>query len=164
MRFDKSILHLPWYKLYLSYLQRAMTKKVVAVANILSLNSVKKYYHVTYNSAGGDTFVVTDATNSFDLRFKPTKNGLYALRGPSSDGQEKWPFVNTVSDNKDMFTKREVKDAAIAPRFQNIIMFPGSRELMDITDQHLLKNNPVQRVDIKDAEHIFGTNVGSLKG
>jgi hypothetical protein len=30
MRFDKSILHLPWYKLYLSYLQRATTKKVVA--------------------------------------------------------------------------------------------------------------------------------------
>jgi xanthine/uracil/vitamin C permease (AzgA family) len=29
MRFDKSILHLPWYKLYLSYLQRATTKKVV---------------------------------------------------------------------------------------------------------------------------------------
>ena len=31
MRFDKSILHLPWYKLYLSYLQRATTKKVVAI-------------------------------------------------------------------------------------------------------------------------------------
>ena len=30
MRFDKSILHLPWYKLYLSYLQWATTKKVVA--------------------------------------------------------------------------------------------------------------------------------------
>ena len=30
MRFDKSILHLPWYKLYLSYLQRTTAKKVVA--------------------------------------------------------------------------------------------------------------------------------------
>ena len=29
MRFDKSILHLPWYKSYLSYLQQAMTKKVI---------------------------------------------------------------------------------------------------------------------------------------
>ena len=35
MRFDKSILHLPWYKLYLSYLQRAMTKKVVANVNLV---------------------------------------------------------------------------------------------------------------------------------
>ena len=85
------------------------------VANILSLNSVKKYYRVTYDSAGSDTFVVTDATNSLKLHFKPTKNGLYALRGLSSDGQEKWSsFVNTVSDNKDMYTKREVKAAAHA--------------------------------------------------
>ena len=31
MRFDKSDLHLPcWYKLYLSYLQRATTKKVIS--------------------------------------------------------------------------------------------------------------------------------------
>jgi len=31
------------------------------VANILSLNSVKKHYRVTYDSAERDTFVVTDA-------------------------------------------------------------------------------------------------------
>ena len=82
-------------------------------ANILSLNSVKKYYCVAYDSAGSDTFfVVTDATNSLELHFKPTKNGLYTLRGPSSDGQEKWSFVNTISDNKDIYTKREVKATA----------------------------------------------------
>jgi Holliday junction resolvase len=69
---------------------------------------------VTYDSAGSDTFVVTDATNTFKLHFKLTKNGLYALRGPSSDGQEKWLFVNTISDNKDMYIKREVKAAARA--------------------------------------------------
>ena len=35
---------------------------------------------------------------------------------------------------------------------------------MDASDQHLLENNSVQRVDIKDAENIYGTNLGSLKG
>jgi hypothetical protein len=69
--------------------------------------------------------MVTDATNSLQLHFTPTKNGLYyTLRGPSSDGQEKWSLVNTISDNKDMYTKREVKAAARSRRFQNIIMFP----------------------------------------
>jgi hypothetical protein len=57
-----------------------------------------------------------------------------------------------------------VKAATRARRFQNIIMFLGSTELMDISDQNLMKNNPVQCVDIKDAENIYGTNVGSLKG
>ena len=107
------------------------------VANILSLNSVKKYYRVTYDSAGSDTFVVTD-TNSLKLHFKPsTKIGLYALQG-SSDRQEKWSFVNTVSNNKDMYTKRKVKAAAHAQRIQNIIMFASTREIMNNSDQHLL--------------------------
>jgi hypothetical protein len=52
------------------------------VANILSLDSVKKHYRVTYDSKGGDTFVVTD-NHGPKLHFKPTKNGLYVLRGPS---------------------------------------------------------------------------------
>jgi len=64
-----------------------------------------------------------------------------------------------------MYTIREVKAAACARRFQNIIMFPSTRELMDISDQHILKNKPIQRVDINDAENMYGTtNVGSLKG
>jgi hypothetical protein len=124
----------------------------------------QKHYCVTYDSAGSDIFVVTDATNSLKLHFKPTKNGLYALRGPSTDWQEKWSLVNTVSDNKNMYTKRELKAVARARQFQNIIMFPSTRELMDFSDQHLLKNNPVQRADIKDAEKIYCTNLGSLKG
>ena len=72
--------------------------------------------------------------------------------------------MNTVSDNKNMYTKRELKAVARARQFQNIIMFPSTRELMDFSDQHLLKNNPVQRADIKDAEKIYCTNLGSLKG
>jgi hypothetical protein len=96
---------------------------------------------------------------------RPTKNGLYALRGPSSDGQEKWSFsIPSRIIRTYIYTKREVKGVARPQRFQNIIMFLDSRELMDISDQHLLKNNPLQCVDIKDAENIYGTNVGSLRG
>jgi len=51
-----------------------------------------------------------------------------------------------------------------AQTVQNIIMFPSTRQLMDISDKHLLKNNPVQCMDIKAAESIYGTNLGSLKG
>jgi hypothetical protein len=57
------------------------------VANILSLDSVKQHYRVTYDSKGGDTFVVTD-THGLKLHFKPTKNGLFALRGTSSNGKK----------------------------------------------------------------------------
>jgi len=31
-----------------------------AVTNILSLNTIKKYYHITYDSESDDVFVITD--------------------------------------------------------------------------------------------------------
>jgi hypothetical protein len=101
----------------------------------LSLASVKERYHVTYDSKGGDTFVVTD-NHGLKLHFQPTKNGLYALRGPSSNGKKvkkfRWSFVTTVSDKKDLYTKRELQAAARARRVQNIIMFPSARQLLDM--------------------------------
>ena len=112
------------------------------VANILSLDSVKRHYRVTYDSAGSDAFIVTDK-KGIELHFKPTKNGLCALRGPTSGGQE-WSFLNTVSGNKDMHTKREQKAATRARKVQNIMMHPSTRQHMDIADQHLLRNNPAK--------------------
>jgi hypothetical protein len=138
--------------------------------HILSLASVKEHYRVTYDSKGGDTFVVT-GNHGLKLHFQPTKNGLYALRGPSSNGKKgkkqkkvRWSFVTTVSDKKDLFTKRELQAAARARKVQNIIMFPSARQLLDISDKNELKNNPVQRADIKAAEDIYGSNLGALKG
>jgi hypothetical protein len=132
------------------------------VANILSLNSVKRHYQVKYDSEGDDTFIVTDGTGR-ELHFKPTKKGLYALRGPSY-GTGHWSFLNTVSGKKDMYTKRELKAAAHACQVQNIMMYPSKRQYLAISDNNLLRNNPVQRANIEAAEDIFGSNLGALKG
>jgi hypothetical protein len=132
------------------------------VANILSLNSVKRHYHVTYDSDGGDTFVVTDDKGR-KLHFTPTKKGLYALRGPSS-GEQQWSFLNTVADQRDIYTKREVKAANRARKVQNIMMYPSKRQFLEISDKNLIRNNPVQRADINAAENIYGSNLGALKG
>jgi hypothetical protein len=73
-------------------------------------------------------------------------------------------FLNTVSDKKELYTKREQKAAIRARKTQNIMMFPSTRQYIDIADKQLLRNNPVERADIKAAEDIYGPNVGSLKG
>jgi hypothetical protein len=44
------------------------------------------------------------------------------------------------------------------------MMFPSTRQYMDIADKSLLRNSPIERADIKAAEEIYGTNIGSLKG
>jgi hypothetical protein len=44
------------------------------------------------------------------------------------------------------------------------MMFPSTRQYTEITDQSLLPNNPIERADIKAAEDIYGSIIGSLKG
>jgi hypothetical protein len=130
------------------------------VANILSLNSVKRHYHGTYDRNSNDTFIVTDDKGR-KLHFTPTKKGLYTLRGPSN-GEQQWSFLNTVSDRKDIYTKREVQAANRARQVQNIMMYPSRRQFLEISDKNLIRNNPVQRADINAAENIYGSNLGAL--
>jgi len=131
-----------------------------AVANILSLHTVRKYYHVTYDSSVDGAFVITNEKGS-QHRFAPTGSRLYAYHKQTDCG---WIFLNTVKQNKTHYSDWACKDAAQACRIQNIIMCPSTREYQHLTAHNLLPNNPVRREDIDAAEKIFGTNVGSLKG
>jgi hypothetical protein len=111
-------------------------------ANILSLNSVKNYYRVQYDSSGEDAFIVSNDSRH-NIRFTPTNNGLYAIHY-SDDKQPQWLFLNTVTGNKELYTKREQKAAIRAHNSQNIMMFPSMRQYMEIADQSLLRNNPIK--------------------
>jgi hypothetical protein len=75
-----------------------------------------------------------------------------------------WAFINTVAERKEEYTKREYRDAVRARKTQNIIMFPGVQKLTQITNGAHVDNCPVTRSDIRVAEHIFGSNLGALKG
>jgi hypothetical protein len=132
------------------------------VANILLLYSVHQYYRVQYDSAREDAISVTTPEGK-ECRFYPILNGLYAYK-PSPDDADGWAFVTTVSEKKDVYTKRAYLAAVWAPRVQNIIMHPSKQDNLWIADRHLLPNSPVQTVDIKAAEDIFGCDIGSLKG
>ena len=132
-------------------------------ANILSLYIVKKYFHVQYDNEVADAFTVTKPDGA-ELHFEPTAKGLYALTDSTHGHSQAWTLVSTVADRKAEYTKREYRDALLARKIQNIIMFPATREYSEITDHSLLPNCPINRVDIAAAEHIFGSNLGALKG
>ena len=128
-------------------------------ANIMSLHIMKRYYHVTYDSDGDDAFVVTTEQGR-TMRFTPTEKGLYACTNDTNE----WAFVNTVAEEKSKLSKRALKDAALARRVQNIIMFPGTQAYAKIADHNLIPNCPVTRADIIAAENIYGPNINALKG
>jgi uncharacterized membrane protein YgcG len=129
------------------------------VANILSLFVVKQYYRVQYDSVHQDAITVTKPDGRTWV-FEPTTKGLYALTTPSTG----WTHITTVDDRKQGYTKREYRDAVLARKIQNIIMFPGVRAFTHIADSQLLANCPIGRADIAAAERIFGPNLGALKG
>jgi hypothetical protein len=62
---------------YLGEFPEAVWLNPNGAANILLLNSVKKYYRVQYDSSGDDAFVVSN-NDGQSIRFTPTSDGLYA--------------------------------------------------------------------------------------
>jgi hypothetical protein len=134
------------------------------IVNILSLKVVAKYYDVEYVSRTEDAFIVT-GPNGVKVKFEPTAKGLYAcsVRQGGSDS-DAWAFINLVDDIKGEYTKREYRDAALARKVQNIMMFPNARAYSRIVDSNQLANCPVKRSNITAAERIFGPNLSGLKG
>jgi hypothetical protein len=134
------------------------------IFNILSLKVVAKYYDVEYVSRTEDAFIVT-GPNGVKVKFEPTAKGLYACSvRPGGSASDAWAFINLVDDIKGEYTKQEYRDAALARKVQNIMMFPNARAYSRIVDSNQLANCPVKRSDIAAAERIFGPNLGSLKG
>ena len=70
--------------------------------------------------------------NGNPLVFTPTHNGLYCYTLANEETINSiWAMISTVKGNADKYTKRDYRRAIEACRFQNIIMRPGDRELMD---------------------------------
>jgi hypothetical protein len=98
------------------------------------------------------------------VRFMPTAKGLFVCASPQQEDSTGWAFINLVDDRKQEYTRRQYRDAVQARRIQNIIMFPSAQSYGKIVDSNLLPNCPILREDIANAEHLFGPNIGALKG
>ena len=68
-----------------------------------------------------------------------------------------------VDDRKHKHTKQEYRDAVLAWKIQNIIMFPGVHSYTKIVDSQLNANLLIGCTNIAAAECIFGPNLGALK-
>ena len=131
------------------------------IANIMSLDNVAKYFHITMDTDAEKAMLV-HKDNGQAMKFIPTGKGLYHHNLTSANGGL-WSCITTVADKADKYTHQALQRAQVARRLQNIIMQPGARQLMDVAVSHL-KGCPVTKADIKAAEDIYGPNLGALKG
>jgi len=127
------------------------------IANILSLNNVKKMYHVTYDSTAYDCFEVHKVDGTKPV-FKPSEKGLF-YSCVNNDA-----VLVTTGENKiNKYTVREYANAKKAHDLQNIIGKLSTQDLIKYIKNNMIMNCPVTKQDILRAEDIFGPNIRAIK-
>ena len=137
-----------------------------AIVNVLSLKLVKEKYHIEYNSAKGDGFVVTKPTGE-KFKFIQSGLGLHYLDTMVQDTNKSVNttlVVNMVKENKKNYTNNDYLCALRAWELQVTMGGPSTATFVEALKINVLLNCPVTPADVEGAEQIFGPDIGSLKG
>ena len=130
------------------------------------LSWVKDQHPVTYDSRDGNTFVVHKPDGN-TRTFCQSAHGLcYHDTSLQEDEQNNngMVLVLTVASNASSYSNADYAYAVLARKVQKINGCPSTWDFMKIINRHLLPNCPINHHDILTAKHIFGKDLGSLKG
>ncbi|GKY97397.1 hypothetical protein MPSEU_000698200 [Mayamaea pseudoterrestris] len=139
------------------------------LANILSLAQVRKKFTVEYLMHGVERpMFVVEKPDGKQREFVETDSGLYVCesfsKGKRGDVKDGVAMLTTVDDNRTNYTNDDYLRAVRARELQIKIGRPSLKDYLRIVTSNQLPNCPVTKADILAAEHIFGPDVGSLKG
>jgi hypothetical protein len=118
-----------------------------------------------FDSQAGGVLIVTKPDGTV-FKFQASDGGLFYLdtADPKTTKMTVIVLVQTVADNKVNYTNDDYLKAVRARELQINIGRPSTRQFIKIVSTNQLPNCPVTKADILAAEHIFGPDVGSLKG
>jgi hypothetical protein len=106
------------------------------IANILSLSRVREHgYHVTYDSNGGNKFLVSKPDGS-SRAFHESERGLYFLDTRANGTGT--VMINTVADNKNAYANRAYTRAVLARNIQKMVGRPTTKEFVKIVEMNLV--------------------------
>jgi len=77
---------------------------------------------------------------------------------------EQLAFVSTVSENKEGFTKRQIKGAETARTLYTTLSYPSMKDFKWLIRSNQIKDCPVTVQDVDVALKIWGKNIAALKG
>jgi hypothetical protein len=95
------------------------------------------------------------------MEFKMHKSGLHYY---DPRKEHHMTFVNTVSENKTGFTKRQIKCAEISRNLYKTLSYPSMKNFKWVIRRNHIKDCPVTIQDIDVATQILGKNISALKG
>ena len=89
-----------------------------------------------------NTFVVHNK-DSNQRKFIQSNRGLYYCDVSDNSKKNAFALVNTVADNEKNYSKKDVKKSYKACNFQQTIRNVSTKTLLQIADNHELKNCPM---------------------
>ena len=142
-----------------------------SLANILSMALVSDSFRVTFDTAKEQAIFVWRTNGTF-VKFIRSPNGLYYHDVRWGDNQPMGPepkiygttLVQTVEDNKKIFTPNDIKRADLAKRVYEMVGRPSSRDFYNMIKFNMIQNCPVTISDVKIAKHIYGADVYAIRG
>lgn len=134
------------------------------VANILSFSAVENKFAIEYRPNYG--FIVT-VTDGGEYHFKKSKSGLYVCdfdQYPVYKLNAALALVQTVAQNEQLYTKREVEDARKAREIMKQLAYPSIKDMVAMIKNGVIVNLPITVHDVYRAFRIYGPDIASLKG
>jgi hypothetical protein len=96
-----------------------------------------------------------------NMEFRMHKCGLHYY---DPRNEKHLAFVNTVSENKEGLTKRQIKSAELERTLYNILSYPSMKDFKWVIQSNQIKDCPVTIQDIDVARNIWVKNIAALKG
>merc|ERR1712086_273571 len=132
------------------------------IANILSLSRVKDKYRVTFDSATDNCFRV-HKNNGKILKLQEATKRLYYFDTVEREVEEVM-LITTVNDNKSKISAYDFSKAKIARALQRRIGRPATKDYIHYVSTNQIPNCPITGHDIKNADFVWGPELGCLKG
>jgi len=142
-----------------------------AITNMFSFAEMEDKCRITCDSQKERAFIVHMPDKQVKFQHQP--NGLYTTitqcdTGNEEDGNQNYRsatnLLNTVEENKSMYTDHQVAKAKRARELCHAVGTPSIKDFKAIITMNCIKNNPVTIEDIDIAEKTFGPDIGALKG
>jgi hypothetical protein len=134
------------------------------LVNIISLDLLQAKHHTAFDSEKKNAFTV-EVSDALTVTFEGFGSGLYFVNLNTPVNAYPISLLNTVTENKQFFSRREIEGAEAARAQQGQIGWPSDQECYEIIGDNLLTNSKATLDDLRRAEHIFGgTTLGLLKG
>jgi len=134
-----------------------------AIAKILSFDDVASMYKIEWNQRERAFYVYIGNGTVFKF---VRKGGLHICnmsKYRTTSGTEN-VFMETVTDNLQSYTKRQVGDAERAKELIRKLGYPSIQSLVKLIKAGGILNCPVTIHDVYRAHSIWGPDIASLKG